>query len=129
MACALPLAIGMKLADPQSDVVAIVGDGGLEMGLGDLATLRDTGLSLPIIVVDDSSFALIDMKQRAMELKPCGVSLGATDFASLARSIGGRGQRVENEQEFEAALREALSSTEFTVIHAPFKRGAYDGRI
>ena len=43
MGCALPLATGAKLADPGRVVVAFMGDGGLEMVLGELITLRDLG--------------------------------------------------------------------------------------
>lgn len=50
MAAALPLAIGAKLAEPDRRVIAVVGDGGIEMGIGELATLRDLALPLTIVV-------------------------------------------------------------------------------
>jgi len=68
MNCALPLGIGAKLAAGDRPVVAVVGDGGLEMGLGELATARDRGIALVVVVLADASLALIDLKQRARKL-------------------------------------------------------------
>ncbi len=59
MATALPSAIGAKIARPIAIVVAVMGDGGLEMGLGELATLRDCGLPVTVVVFQDASLALI----------------------------------------------------------------------
>ena len=55
MGCALPLATGAKLADPGRVVVAFMGDGGLEMVLGELITLRDLGLPVIVMVFVDAS--------------------------------------------------------------------------
>ncbi|MEZ6197089.1 MAG: thiamine pyrophosphate-dependent enzyme [Planctomycetota bacterium] len=129
MACALPLAIGARLAAPERPVLAVVGDGGLEMGLGELATLRDLGGPLVVVVLDDSSYALIDMKQRSRGLPAAGVHLGATDFAAVARAFGGRARRIEERETFREALEEGFDAPVFTLLHAPFPRGAYDGRI
>ena len=59
MGCAVPLAMGFQIASPESPVVAFTGDAGLEMVLGELATLRDLKLPLVIVVFVDESLALI----------------------------------------------------------------------
>ena len=59
MGCALPLAIGYKLAKPGRPVIAFMGDAGLEMILGELATLRDLNLNVLVVVFVDQSLALI----------------------------------------------------------------------
>ncbi|MCB2102868.1 MAG: thiamine pyrophosphate-binding protein, partial [Rhodobacterales bacterium] len=129
MGPAMPQALGVKLADPDRPVVALVGDGGLEMMLGDLATARDLGLAVPIVVFADRSLALIEMKQRTSGLDNRGVDFGTTDFPAVARALGGRGVEATDRAALAAAVTEALSADRFTVIACPFDRKAYDGRF
>ena len=86
MGCAVPLAIGRKLAEPERTVVATVGDAGLEMFLGELATVRDLKLAIPIVVFVDTQLGLIELKQRGSQLPGLAVDFGATDFPALARA-------------------------------------------
>lgn len=127
MACAVPLAVGMKVAMPSRPTLAVTGDGGLEMMLGDLATLRDLDLALPIVVFDDQALELIALKQRSMRLPSLGVSSRGTDFVAVARALGGRGVRVDRPEALGDAVRAALASPPFTVLHCPIPRGSYDG--
>ena len=129
MGCALPLAIGAKLAAPGRAVVAFSGDAGLEMVLGELATLRDLRLGLVIVVFVDASLALIELKQRQAGLRNLGVDFGVTDFAAVARALGGRGFAVDNRPALRAAVTEGLAAGTFTVIAAAIGRHAYDGRF
>ena len=78
MGYALPTAIGRKLAEPGRPVVAVVGDGGIDMTLGELLTARDLGVPVVVVVIDDASLALIEMKQRAEGLPNAGVDSGRT---------------------------------------------------
>jgi acetolactate synthase-1/2/3 large subunit len=129
MGCALPLAIGAKLAVPDRQVLCFTGDAGLEMILGELATLRDLELAIPIVVFADASLALIELKQRAMKLDNVGVDFDATDFVALAQALGGRGVTAESRENLDRALREAFEADTFTIISCPIDRQAYDGRI
>lgn len=63
MGVAVPMALGYKMIHPLRTLVAFTGDAGLEMVLGDLASIRDAGLALIIIVFVDESLALIELKQ------------------------------------------------------------------
>jgi len=116
MGAAIPLAAGAKIADPARPVIAVLGDGGLEMGLGELATLRDQAANVVIVVLQDESLALIELKQAQAGLKRCGVTLGQSKFEDIAPALGGRGSRVSTRETFEAALSDALDSDEFSVI-------------
>ena len=127
MNAALPLAIGAKVADPSLRVFAVMGDGGLEMGIGELATLRDLGLPLTIVLFQDQSLALIKMKQASAGLACAGVTLGETDFAAVARGFGGHGVNVENMDDFRNALEEAKGRSGFSLIACRFDASAYDG--
>jgi acetolactate synthase-1/2/3 large subunit len=129
MGCAVPLAIGAQIAEPERPVVAFSGDAGFLMVAGELATAADLGLRTIFVVFVDRSLALIEMKQRSRQLPASGVDLGRTDFAALGRAMGGAGHTVSSAAELEAALREALAAPAFTVIAAEIDRRAYDGRI
>ncbi|WP_075214395.1 thiamine pyrophosphate-binding protein [Mongoliimonas terrestris] len=125
MAAALPLAIGAKVADPSRPVFAVMGDGGLEMGIGELATLRDLKLPLTIVLFQDLSLALIALKQGAAGLASAGVTLGATDFAKVAEGFGGHGVTVDTTVALRDALAAAPTRDRFTLIACRFDADAY----
>lgn len=129
MGVALPLAIGRKLAEPERPVCAFTGDAGLEMVLGDLATLRNLGLAIPITVFVDEQLALIELKQRNTGYDNLGVDFGGTDFAALAQAMGGVGILATGEDTLEEALKAAFGRDRFTLIACPIGRNAYDGKI
>lgn len=130
MGCAVPMAMGLALADPQSPSVAFVGDGGFLMVAGELTTAADMGLKPIVIVFVDASLALIELKQRQRQLKNAAVDYPAKhDIAAMGRAMGGAGVRVSNRAELRAAIEDALEADTFTVIAAEIDRGGYDGRI
>ncbi|WP_425406546.1 thiamine pyrophosphate-binding protein [Hwanghaeella sp.] len=129
MGCALPLAIGAKVAEPDRPVVCFTGDAGLEMILGELATLRDLKLAVPVVVFVDKSLALIELKQRGVGLKNLAVDFDGTDFAAVGQALGGRGVTVASRDALASAMQEALAADTFTVLACTFDRKAYDGRL
>jgi acetolactate synthase-1/2/3 large subunit len=129
MGCALPLAIGAKLAAPEKAVVAITGDAGLEMVLGELATLRDLKLAVVIVVYVDESLALIEKKQREAQLPNVGVDFDGTDWVAVAKALGGRGVAVQDRKALGKAVKNGLAADSFTIVAAQIERRAYDGRL
>jgi acetolactate synthase-1/2/3 large subunit len=129
MGCALPLAMGYKQARPDRTVVAFTGDAGLEMVLGELATLRDLGLPLIVIVFVDESLALIELKQRNMGYANAGVDFGASDFPTVARAFAMHGAWVDNRDDLESALAQAQATDQATLIACRIGSHPYDGRI
>ena len=129
MGCALPLAMGHKIAAPERPVIAFTGDAGLEMVLGELATLRDLGLQVVIVVFVDASLALIELKQRATGRENLGVDFGHTDFAGIAGNMGGEGRVAADVETLEREIRAAFDRDGFTLIEVPVGRKAYDGRF
>jgi len=127
MGCALPLAIGYKLAAPERPVVAFTGDAGLEMALGELATLRDLALPVVIVVFVDRSLGLIELKQKASGLQKLGVAFGGTDFVALAEAMGGAGCEVTDAKALKQAMREGFARKTFTVISCPIDVKDYEG--
>ena len=129
MGCAVPLAMGRKLAEPDRPVIAFVGDAGLEMFLGELATARDLALGLPIVVFVDTQLGLIELKQRNSQMGNLGVEFGATEFSKVAEALGGHGADVDNRADLNAAIQSAFKRDSFTLISAHIGKNAYDGRI
>ena len=126
MGCALPLAIGAAL-ETGAPAICFVGDAGLEMVLGELATARDLGVSVVVVVLVDSSLALIELKQRQGQLANTGVDFGATDFPAVAAAMGGHGVMVETRADLDREARAAMARKGVTVLACRIARRAYDG--
>lgn len=116
MGVAVPLATGYAIAAPETPVTAVVGDAGFDMSPGDLATLRDSGRPVAIVVLVDDSLALIEKKQTNMQLPSHGVVFSPTDIPAVARAYGGRGIEVTDQKSLEEELSRAWNSDVFTVI-------------
>ena len=129
MGCALPLAMGASIADPDRVCVSFSGDAGFLMIAGELSTARELGLRTIFVVFVDASLALIELKQRQRQLANDGVDFGHHDFAAIGHAFGGAGHTVTTRDELRAALTEAMAADTFTVIAAQIDREAYDGRI
>ncbi len=130
MGCALPLAMGYRQrARNASPVIAFVGDAGLEMVLGELATLRDLRLPLIVVVFVDTSLALIELKQRGMGYDNLGVDFGATDFPAHARAFGMHGVWADDRRSLEDELLAAQQRDGGSVIACRVGARPYDGRI
>ena len=129
MGCAMPLAMGHKIANPDAPVIAFTGDAGLEMILGEMATLRDMKLPVVTIVFVDESLSLIELKQRANSQNNVGVDFGGTDFAAVAQAMGGNGVTATSRETLMSAIEAGLNADTFTVIACPIGRKAYDGRF
>lgn len=129
MGCAVPMAMGLSLVEPQRAVVSFSGDAGFLMVAGELATAQELGLRTIFVVFVDASLALIELKQRQRQMPNTGVDFGRHDFAAIGRAFGGAGVTVTSRAELKAALGAAQTADTFTVIAAIIERGAYDGRI
>lgn len=129
MGCAVPMAIGMKLANPDCPVVSFSGDAGFLMVAGDLATASELKTPVIFVVFVDASLALIELKQRQRQMPNTGVDFARHDFAAIGRAFGGVGVSVTNRVDLRAALIDAQECNTFTVIAAEIDGGGYDGRI
>jgi len=129
MGCAVPLAVGRKIAEPTRPVAAFVGDAGLEMFLGELATIREKKLSIPIIVFVDESLGLIELKQRGSQMANLAVDFDGSDFPAIAKALGGYGSWCDTRQDVQREVSAALDRDSFTLIAARIGRKAYEGRL
>jgi len=117
MGYGLPAAIAAKLHDPSRQVVAIVGDGGLQMTLGELATLAEQNLAISIILLDNGSLGLEEWKMATQGYTPFGTRLQNPDFTKLAEAFGLKTIAVKEESELGHALGNALATDEPVLIH------------
>ncbi len=129
MGPAIPLAAGVKISEPHRTVVAVLGDGGLEMGLGELATLRDQDIPVIVVVLQDESLALIELKQAQAGLERRGVRLGFSRYEDISVALGGAGCRVSSREAFESALSIARAGRGFSVIVCEIQVRDYAGKF
>lgn len=126
MGCALPLATGAALGSGRP-VLCFVGDAGLEMVLGELAPLRDLELPVVIVTLVDESLGLIALKQRQMGLARAGVDFGGTDFAAVARAMGGHGATIADREALAREAEAALRRGGFTLLACCIDAESYEG--
>lgn len=104
MAGAYPRAMGAVAAYPGRQVIAMCGDGGLTMLMGDLLTLKQEDLPVKIVVFNNGALGFVEMEQRVEGLLDAFTELQNPDFAELARVIGLGGWRVETADDLEGAM-------------------------
>ena len=123
-------ALGVKFAQPNRDVLALVGDGCFSSNMSVVATAVEAKIPVVWVVMDNASFGVIGN----IEDRHCGTRFGTAfevdgqplhiDYAAVAEASGGRGVMIRAAAELEPAIREALKSGVPTVIqvrtsHAP----------
>jgi pyruvate dehydrogenase (quinone) len=119
MACGLPYAISAAIAYPERQVVAFVGDGGLSMLIGELATCVKYGLDIKIVVIKNNALGQIKWEQMVFLGNPEYVcELQPIDFATVARGFGVTGFSVDDPGKCGEVLREALSTPGPVLVEA-----------
>jgi len=109
MANALPQAIGAQFAHPDRQVVAMCGDGGLSMLMGDMLTARAYDLPLTLAVFNNSTLGMVKLEMLVDKLPDFGVDVPEVNYAAIAQAMGWHAIRVENPKDLEKAYAEALS--------------------
>jgi pyruvate dehydrogenase (quinone) len=109
MANALPQALGVQAAFPDRQVVALCGDGGLAMLLGELLTLRQHALPVKVVVFNNSAYSFVELEMKADGIINFGTGLDNPSFAAIAEAVGLHAVRVERPSALEAGLRDALA--------------------
>lgn len=108
MANALTMSLGAQASFPARQVIALAGDGGLGMMLGELLTVREHNLPVKIVVYNNSSLNFIELEMKADGFVPFATDLDNPDYAQVAESMGIWGRRVERSKDLEAAVKEFL---------------------
>ncbi|SEL38258.1 pyruvate dehydrogenase [Streptacidiphilus jiangxiensis] len=111
MANALPHAIGAQLAHPGRQVVALSGDGGLGMLMGELLTLAKYGRRAPVkvVVFNNGALGMIKLEMMVSGYPEYEIDNGDVDYAAIARACGVHGIRVTEPSAVRDALSEAFA--------------------
>jgi pyruvate dehydrogenase (quinone) len=108
MANALPQAIGAQLTHLGRQVIAMSGDGGLAMLMGELLTLRQMEVPVKIIVFRNDSLAFVELEMKAAGLLDFGVGLRNPDFAKIAEAAGMLGLSAKTSDDVLPMIEQAL---------------------
>lgn len=110
MANAMPMAIGAKFACPDRQVIALCGDGGFAMLMGELLTIIQYNLPVKLLVADNRSLAFVKWEMEMAGLTPNETNLTNPDFGKMAEVIGFQAETVDDPSELEAAMKRWLAA-------------------
>ena len=109
MANALPHAIGASMADPTRQVVALAGDGGLSMLLGELITVRAYDLPVKVVVFNNASLGMVKLEMLVEGLPSHATDSPPVDYRNVALALGIPAVRVEDPKDLRKALTDGLA--------------------
>jgi thiamine pyrophosphate-dependent acetolactate synthase large subunit-like protein len=115
LGCALPMAIGAKLAAPERPVIAIAGDGGFMFSVQELATAVALGLTLPVLVYNNNGYGEIREAMDHTGIRRLGTE-SHHDIVGIARGFGCAATRITAVDELDGALAGAFASSGPTVV-------------
>ncbi len=115
--------LGIKMAEPERDVIVMVGDGSYMMMNSELATAVGMGVKITVVITDNRGYGCINRLQMGTGgaefnnlYAHTNVSPMAIDFAAHAAAMGARSTKVSSIAELETALDSAREATQTTVI-------------
>jgi pyruvate dehydrogenase (quinone) len=119
MACGLPYAVAAAIAYPDRPAVAIIGDGGFTMLMGEFATCVKYNLDVKIVIIKNNTLGQIKWEQMVFLGNPeFGCELQPIDFVAFARACGGQGFSIEQPESCGAILDAALRTPGPVIIEA-----------
>lgn len=110
MANAMPQAIGVQFAFPNKQVIAMCGDGGISMLLGDLATINQYKIPVKIIVFNNKSLGMVKLEMEVSGLPDNETDMINPDFALVAQAMGIASRNVTNPDDVEEGISTALAT-------------------
>jgi acetolactate synthase I/II/III large subunit len=117
MGFALPAAIGAKFAKPEADVWVVVGDGGFQMTMSELATIVQEKIKVNVAIINNGYLGMVRQWQEFFyDKRYVATPLVAPDFAALANAFGIRGERVTARGDVTSTIRSARESKDSVLI-------------
>ncbi len=109
MGFALPAAIGAKYGAPHRTVVAIIGDGGIQMTIQELGTIMQTGVNVKIIILNNQFLGMVRQWQQLFHEKRYSfVDIASPDYVMVAKGYGISGSKISERENLPSALQEML---------------------
>lgn len=109
MANAMPQAIGAAIGSPNRQVIALSGDGGFSMLMGELLTLGGLGLPVKVMLFNNSSLGMVRIEMAVAGYIPFGTDVRNPDFGALAAAAGIHGERVVRAEDVRPAIERAFA--------------------
>lgn len=122
MANAMPQAIGAQAAFPGRQVVSLSGDGGFTMLMGDLLSLRQLGLPVKVIILNNGTLGFVELEQKSSGFIDFGTGLDNPNFADVAEAAGIKGIRITDPADLESGIEAALAHEGPVVVDAVVER-------
>ncbi|UES39357.1 5-guanidino-2-oxopentanoate decarboxylase [Roseibium aggregatum] len=121
-----PAAIGASIGEPETPVICLVGDGGLQFSLAEIGSARDCGARVIFLVWNNDGYGEIRTYMLDCGIEPEGVTPSAPDFGKIAEAYGLPSVRLDDVSELGAALKRFsdLSGPSLIEIHETGTRGA-----
>lgn len=110
MANAMPMAIGAKFACPDRQVIAVCGDGGFAMLMGELLTIIQYNLPVKLLVADNRSLAFVKWEMEMAGIEPNETNLTNPDFGKMGEVIGFQAETVDDPVELKGAMERWLAA-------------------
>lgn len=109
MACAMPQAIGAQLLYPHRQVIALCGDGGFSMLMGDLLTIMQYRLPIKLVIYNNGELDFVKLEMMEAGFPDWQTDLANPNFAKVAEAVGALGVRVEDPADLRGGLERALT--------------------
>ncbi|MGK6350081.1 biosynthetic-type acetolactate synthase large subunit [Parapedobacter sp. DT-150] len=110
MGFGLPAAIGAWYGTPDRTVVAIIGDGGIQMTIQELGTIMQFGAKVKILILNNSFLGMVRQWQQLFHDKRYSfVNITSPDFVTVAKGYGIAGRSVDERKNLKEALQEMIS--------------------
>ena len=113
---ALPAAIGAHLAAPDRPVVCLIGDGGLQFTIAELASAREAETPVIIVLWNNYGYGEIKTYMASRQIHPIGVDIFTPDFQVLARGFGCEAVKLKTPSDLPGLLHKAASRKTATII-------------
>lgn len=125
MGYAFHAAVGAKVAFPERTVIGFCGDGGFMFGCGELATLQQYDIAMPIVIFNNGGYSIIRQRQDARYGRNIGTVLSNPDYVTLAKAFGFYGEQVHDMKDLAPAIERALNADKTTIIEVPLEFEGY----
>ena len=113
MGFALPAAIGAKMATPEREVVAVIGDGGYQMTIQELGTIFQTKAAVKIVVLNNDFLGIVrQWQQLFFDKRYASTEMTNPDFVTIAKGYHIEAKRVTKREELATAIQEMMTSEE-----------------
>ncbi len=117
MGFGLPAAVGAKVAQPDKEVVAVLGDGGFQMTIQELGTIMQSNIAVKILVLNNNFLGMVrQWQQLFFDRRYSFTEMKNPDFITIAKGYGIKGKKVSERKDLNEALKEMYESKEAYIL-------------